>query len=687
MTVSIRKEGSIAIVTMDNPPVNAIGTATREGLLEVAQILDKDEKISFIVLTGAGKIFAAGADAREFDLPPTEPHLPDIAKAIESASKPWVAAINGAALGGGLELALACRYRIAAPNASLGLPEVTLGLVPGAGGTQRLPRLTGIDQAVEMISTGKPLRANKALECGLVDSIAESVLSEALKLSLDKLDGITPVSKRQVEASATKAIDTAKANVAKRARLQKAPPIAISLVEQTLSVSFEEGMMAEREAFLELRQSSQASAMRHAFFAERGAKPPRNIAHLEPREITKAIVVGGGNMGASIAYAMDGIGIATTVIENDPEAAERARGNLRRLVDGALKRHKISDTQAKDQIERLNVVCGYENLPEAQLAIEAVYEDMETKKTVFKKLEKNLPPDAILASNTSYLDLNELAQSVFDPSRVIGLHFFSPAHIMKLLELIKGDATDDCVLATGYDLAKRLRKVPVLSGVCDGFIGNRLLSRYREIADMVMMDGAMPWEIDEAMVNFGYAMGPYEVQDLSGLDIAFANRQRNAEGRDPNRRYIPISDRMVAEGRLGRKTKAGWYDYSQDGKKQYDNVVEKLILDEAQKAGVTRENFTQSEIQTRLLYAMINEASAILEEGIAKSPSDIDLVLLHGYGFPRWRGGPMHYADEIGLDNILNQIREFEKQDPVVWKPNSLLVKLVVNKKPFTSLS
>lgn len=687
MTVSIRKEGSVAIVTMDNPPVNAIGAATRIGLLEAAQTLEKDAAISFVVLTGAGKIFAAGADAREFDLPPSEPHLPDVAKAIESCSKPWVAAINGAALGGGLELALACRYRVAVANASLGLPEVTLGLVPGSGGTQRLPRLIGIDQAVEMVSSGKPLKADNALVLGLVDALAEDVISESIKLDGAALAEISIVSERKVEASTTDAIEKAKANVAKRARLQNAPPIAITLVERSSSVSFEEGMKAEREAFLELRQSAQASAMRHAFFAERGAKPPSEIANMKPREISQAIVVGGGNMGASIAYAMDGIGIATTVIENDPEAAERARINLERLVLGAVKRGKLSEGQAKAQIDRLKVVCGYENLPDAQLAIEAVFEDMETKKTVFGKLEKVLPQNAILASNTSYLDLNELAQSVADPSRVIGLHFFSPAHIMKLLEIVKGDATDDAVLATGYDIGKRLRKIPVLSGVCDGFIGNRLLSRYREIADMVMMDGAMPWEIDKAMVNFGYAMGPYEVQDLSGLDIAFANRQRNAESRDPNRRYIPIADRMVAEGRLGRKTRAGWYDYSSEGKKQVDNAVEKLILNEAEKQGVARKKFSETEIQTRLLYAMINEASAILDEGIAEKPADIDLVLLHGYGFPRWRGGPMHYADETGLDKILNQIRVFEKEDPIIWKSNRLLVELVEKKKSFSSLS
>lgn len=683
MTIDIKRTGSIAIVTMNNPPVNAIAMATRSGLMSAVTDLEKEDEISHVVLTGAGKIFAAGADAREFDLPPSEPHLPDVALAIERSAKPWIAAINGAALGGGLELALACRYRIAIPNASLGLPEVTLGLIPGAGGTQRLPRLVGISHAVDMISSGKPVKATKALTIGLVDGVEENVLQAAMQVDLSMLKELIPTSQRQENTADEKAIEAASASVAKRARLQIAPPIAISLVEKTATITFEEGMKAERAAFLELRSNSQAKAMRYAFFAERSAKPPINLKSIVPDEIKEAVVVGGGNMGASIAYAMDTIGIVTTVVETNEENALRARANLDALVDGALKRGKTSKDEAKSQKIRLQVASDYDALPNAQLAIEAVFEDMDVKKSVFQSLEKVLPKSAILASNTSYLDLNELAQSVSNPSRVIGLHFFSPAHIMKLLEIVKGDQTSDQVLASGYDLAKSLRKIPVLSGVCDGFIGNRLLSRYREIADMVMMDGAMPWDIDQAMVSFGYAMGPYEVQDLSGLDISYANRKRNAEKRDVNRRYIPIADRMVEEGRLGRKTKAGWYDYS--NQQQKDAFVENLVLEESKKAGVSRRHFSQEEIQTRLLSAMINEASAILAEGIAHSAKDIDLVLLHGYGFPRWRGGPMHYADETGLVKILENLRKFEKEDPIVWRPNELLVKLAENGKSFAS--
>lgn len=683
MAIEIRKSGSCAIVTMNNPPVNAIATQTRAGLLEAVHSLDADSDVSFVVLTGAGKLFAAGADAREFDLPPCEPHLPDVAQAIESAAKPWVAAINGASLGGGLELALACRMRIAAPDAALGLPEVTLGLIPGAGGTQRLPRLAGIAVAVDMIASAKPVKADEAVKFALVDIVAQDPVEAALALDPGTLQSAVAVSRRSAPKPDPKAIEKAKAMVAKRARLQNAPPIAISLVEQTSTVNFDKGMKREREAFLELRKSAQARAMRHAFFAERSAKLPDDLTSVEPLNITQAIVVGGGNMGASIAYAMDCTDISVTLVETDEKTAEFAKNNLKRLVDGALSRGMISEEAANRQVERLKVVTGYDHLPDAQLAIEAVFEDMEVKKSVFQKLQAALPDDAILASNTSYLDLDELAQSVARPERVVGLHFFSPAHIMKLLEIVRGEKTGEQGLATSYALAKRLRKIPVLSGVCDGFIGNRLLSRYREIADMVMMDGAMPWEIDQAMVNFGYAMGPYEVQDLSGLDIAYANRRRNDESRDKRRRYIPIADRMVEAGRLGRKSGSGWYDYGDGGKKSQDAFVKQLIIKEAEKVGIERRVFSQEEIQTRLLTAMINEASAILREGIARSPTDIDLVLLHGYGFPRWRGGPMHYAGEIGLDTVLANLRDFEKEDAIVWKPDTLLVELAESGKGF----
>jgi len=683
MTVKIRKSGSIAVVTMDNPPVNAIGKSTREELLSAVGYIDQDENISFAVLTGEGKIFAAGADAREFDLPLSEPHLPDVALAIETSATPWVAAINGAALGGGLELALCCRFRVSNPGASLGLPEVTLGLVPGAGGTQRLPRLIGMPDALEMISSDKPVSGEHAHKLGLVDVVTENPMAFCEALDLDIIMQNKPVSQMDNPVNDLDAIERTNRSVIKRARMQAAPLIAIELVAGTASLSFEQGLKEEREQFLKLRESSQAKALRYAFFSQRDTKPPVSIAKVKPVDIENAILVGGGSMGAAIAYAMDGAGISVTIIETDNESAERARGNVHKLVDGALKRGKITSDKASEQKARIKVAVGYENLPVAELAIEAAFEDMSVKKNVFQNLEKVLPPDSILASNTSYLDLDEIAASIENSSRVVGLHFFSPAHIMKLLEIVRGNKTKDTALATGYALAKRLGKIPVLSGVCDGFIGNRLLSRYREIADIMIMDGALPWEIDKAMVNFGYAMGPYETQDLSGLEIAYANRKRSAKTRDPNRRYSPIADILVESGRFGRKTNAGWYDYSIENGQIPGETVEKIIMDESRKANIKRQDFSDEEIQSRLMLAVINEAAAIIEEGVAQSAKDIDLVLVHGYGFPRWRGGPLFYADEIGLDTIVSNIKRYEIEDPVIWKPNPLLMELAEKKLRF----
>ena len=673
MSVAIERRGTAALVFIDNPPVNAIGQAVRQGLLEAARALAGEDNLDRVVVTGAGSIFAAGADAREFDGPPVEPHLPDVIAAIEASTLPWIAAVNGAALGGGAEILLACRARIAAPKAVIGLPEVTLGVVPGAGGTQRLPRLVGLGPAVGMISEGRSVKAKEALELGLVDAIAEDPLEAALALDLAEIAARPVLSALPAPADDPDAVAAARERAMKRMRGQTAPLEAIDLVASSASVPFAEAMAAERETFLRLRQLDQARALRHIFFAERGAKAPDWLAGAEPIDVRSAIVVGGGTMGASIAYALDQAGISACVVETDADGAERARHNIAKLVDGAVKRGLITAEKAEAQKARIAVRAGYGDLPEAQLAVEAAFEDMGVKKQVFSALEAALPADAILATNTSYLDVDEIAATVADPSRVLGLHFFSPAHIMKLLEIVRGAKSGKTALATGFALAKRLKKIAVLSGVCDGFIGNRILARYREAADIVLMDGSNPWEVDEAMVEFGYPMGPYEAQDLSGLDIAFANRKRQAPTRDPNRRYIPIADRMVEEGRLGRKASVGWYRYPGGGGKVVDPLIEDLIREEAYFAKVARREFTADEIRDRLVAAMVNEAAAILEEGIAEKASDIDLVLVHGYGFPRWRGGLMHHADTVGAAAILSQIERYAEEDPVVWKPSPLL--------------
>lgn len=424
------------------------------------------------------------------------------------------------------------------------------------------------------------------------------------------------------------------------------------------------------------RDREHEEALRHVALAELNAKVPKQIASVESPDVSNIVVVGSGNMGASIAYALDRAGFRATILETDEGEAERAREYVARLADDAVRRGPFSEEGAGECKARIAVVTGYSDLPAAELAIEAVFEDMAVKKQVFAALEKALPPEAVLATNTSCLDIDEIAQTVSDRSRVIGLHFFSPAHITELLEIVRGTKSSDKALATGFAVADRLRKIPVLTGVCDGFIGDRILARYREAADTVLMDGSTPWDVDEAMEEFGYKMGPYEAQDLSGLDIAYANRKRQAPIRDPNRRYIPISDRMVEEGRLGRKASVGWYRYPGGGGKVVDPLIEDLVREEAYFAKVTRRDFSHDEIRTRLICAMINEAADILHEGIAATAADIDLVTIYGHGFPRWRGGLMYYADSIGAAAVLDQIEEFAKEDAVAWKVSPLLKRL-----------
>jgi len=666
MPVHTRRDGSVAYVTLDNAPVNAIGLELREGLQAAIDWIAAQAGLSRVVLTGAGRAFAAGGDAREFDGPPVAPHLPDIANQIAASDVPWVAAINGVALGGGCELALACRFRIAAPRAMIGLPEVTLGVVPGAGGTQRLPRLIGLGAALDMIATGKAVNAAKAEALGLIDGVVDDPMTVAAGLDIGSLELATPVDDMDAPVLDTDRIAAARATAAQKSAQQIAPQKAIDLVELATHTPVLDGMTIERQTFIDLRTGDQARALRHVFFAERGAKQPTSIT-ADPVALDHVAVVGGGMMGAGIAYALLNAGLQVTLLETDEDGVGRAVENVERIIAASLKRGLISQDKAANHRTRFNATTDYAQAAQAMLAIEAAFESMDVKRAVFQALEQHLAPDAILATNTSYLDLNEIAQTVQDPSRVVGLHFFAPAHIMKLLEIVRGDATTEAALATGYAVAKRLRKIPVLAGVCDGFIGNRILARYREAADTVFMDGSTPWEVDEAMVDFGYAMGPYEAQDLSGLDIAHANRRRQDAMRDPNRRYIPIADRMVELGKLGRKTGAGWYRYPGGNGKVEDPIVADLALEEAHFAKITRTDYSADDIRNRLLLAMINEAADILHEGIAASAADIDLVSVLGYGFPRWRGGLMHYADSLGVAAIVAGLDQLAEEDPLVW--------------------
>lgn len=680
MSVTWRREGRVAFVELNNPPVNAMGLALRQALLEAVDWVEEEEDLERVIVSGAGRVFAAGGDAREFDAAPVAPHLPDVLNRVEACPVPWIAVAHGAALGGGAELMLACRYRIAAPGTQIGLPEVTLGVIPGAGGTQRLPRLIGMEKALEMISVGKPIRAEAAFKLGLVDIVDADPMNAAMTLPSEALDTSVVVGLRDVPMLEAGIIEKARANVAKRMRSQIAPERAIDLVLMSADTPFETAMQAEREAFLALRDGSQSKALRHIFFAERGAKQPKSIT-ADPVDVKQAVVVGGGTMGAGIAYAMLKAGLQVTILETDAEGVVRARENVEKIISQSLERGLLSDPDAIRA--RFAASHDYSSLGEADLAIEAAFESIEVKKLVFSQLDAALPDHAVLATNTSYLNINEIAAVLGDPSRLVGLHFFAPAHIMKLLEIVQGDATSDKALATGFALAKRLKKIPVLAGVCDGFIGNRLLARYREAGDTLLLHGANPWELDEAMVEFGYAMGPYEVQDLSGLDISYANRKRLADTRDPNRLYVKIPDRMVEEGRLGRKVGVGWYRYPGGQGKVVDPLVEDLCREESHFAKVERREISGDEIRERLLMAMINEAADILAEGIAQAATDIDLVTVYGYGFPRWRGGVMNYADTLGVKTILEKLRKFEAEDSIVWKPSPLIVSLAKSDKTF----
>ena len=684
--VRTERRGDALLVTIDNPPVNVVSQAVRAGLLAAAAEARAglvSGAIRRVVLTGAGRAFVAGADAREFDLPPMEPHLPDVL--LQLMDLPVVAAINGVALGGGLEIALACRARVAHPSAQLGLPEVTLGVVPGAGGTQRLPRLVGLAAAVSLISEGRLVRAAEALSLGIVDGVEDDVVAAALALD-PALLARPAVDASPAPAADADAVSRARAQAASRMRGQIAPQRAIDLVEAAAAVPLADGLARERQTFLDLRKGEQAAALRHVFFAERGAGAPKDLAALTPAALKTALVVGGGTMGAAIAYALSGIGLHVTVLENDEAAVGRARTNV--FAD-AVKRGKTdADSAQRKQAEGFAFLHGPDTpLPPVDLAIEAVFEDLAVKRAVFARLGAGLPATTLIATNTSYLDVDAIAETLPEPSRFLGLHFFAPAHVMKLLEVIRARRTSSHTLASAFGLARKLGKIAVEAGVCDGFIGNRILTRYRQTTDILLLEGATPAAVDTALEQFGMAMGPYAVQDLSGLDIAYANRKRKNLKDKPGIRYIAIADRMVEDlKRLGRKSGAGWYDYEGTARRPSADVVA-LVERTSADAGVTRRVFEAEEIARRAMLAMMAEGFDILAEGIARKPSDIDLVMVHGYGFPRWRGGPMHLADRWGLAAVRDDLARLAKEDPLSWRVPALLDELVKSGAKLASLN
>ncbi|MBY6005021.1 enoyl-CoA hydratase/isomerase family protein [Salipiger bermudensis] len=675
--------GRALLVTIDNPPLNVIGQTVRAGLLAActkAEMLLETGAIDRVIVTGAGRAFVAGADVREFDGPALDPQLPEVLGRLEAL--PSVAAINGTALGGGLEIALACRVRLAAPGALMGLPEVTLGIVPGSGGTQRLPRIIGLEAALPLASTGARIGAEEALSLGMVDGLSERPLEAALALAPERLDTSSAADLPR-PAPAPEAAEAARATARKKMRGQIAPLRAIALVEASAELPFDAALAEERATFLELRAGSQASALRHVFFAERAAARPATLQAEAPAEIRTALVAGGGTMGAAIAYALCIAGIDISLLEHDAAAAARARANVAGLFEQAVARGKLAQDAADRQLsQRFRVLHGPQPLPPVDIAIEAVFEDLAVKQALFRRFAADLPPTTLLATNTSYLDPDAIAGDLARPERFLGLHFFAPAHLMKLVEIVRARASSPQTLATAFGLTRRLGKVAVEAGICEGFIGNRILSRYRQACEVMLLEGALPWEIDDAMTGFGMAMGPFMTQDLSGLDIAHANRQRKDLRNQPGIRYVAIADRLVEDhARLGRKTGAGWYDY-EDGRPRPSETVRSVIESCATDAGVTRRAFDAEEISRRVTLAMIAESCDILEEGIARRPEEIDLTLIHGYGFPRWRGGPMKLAEDWGLTALRDDLAGLAEEDPVSWSVPARLSRAIAEGSP-----
>lgn len=693
--VSVERRDRVAVVTIDNPPVNALSHAVRAALWEIFESLDADDAVGAVVLIGQGRFFIAGADISEFGKPPMEPILTDLVSHIEATSKPVVAAIHGAALGGGLEIALGCHARIAAPKTQFAFPEVGLGILPGAGGTQRAPRIAGLDAALDLITTTRRIDANEARDLGLVDQVVDGPNAlDAAIFEANRLieEGGEPRRVGEIAMGrdgADEILDRYRAKVDGSKGGQFAVARAIEAVAAAVGSNLGDGLKRERELIGECMASDERSALVHAFFSERRASkvPEADGGTAVPLKTTG--VIGGGTMGAGIAAAMLMAGLKTVMIERDAAAVAAGRDRVEGILDGAVKRGKMSaDRKAELMQDAFLADQNYAALADADLVVEAVFEDMAVKKAVFTELDAACRPGAVLATNTSYLDVNEIAAVTDRPESVVGLHFFSPAHIMKLLEIVVADRTGPDAVASGLALGKKLKKVSVRAGVCDGFIGNRILAHYRHCADMMMLDGASPYQIDTAMLEFGFAMGPYKVADLAGLDIGWATRKRKAATRDNRLRYVDILDRVCERGWFGRKTGRGVYRYDEGDKAgSPDPEIEALIDAARTEAGVEPRAFTAEEIQRRYMAAMINESAKVVAEGIAQRPSDVDITFLYGYGFPRWRGGPLKHADLVGLDTVLDDIRRYAEEDAFFWQPAPLLEELVAKGADFDSLN
>ena len=691
MSVSHEIRDGVAILSLQNPPVNGLGLVTRRGLVDALALALEDTSVRAIVVTGGARAFSGGADIREFNKPEAgiEPTLPTVIAAFERSPKPVVAAIEGLALGGGLELALGMHFRVADKRAQIGLPEVKLGLLPGAGGTQRFPRAVGLETALNMIVSGTPVAAGKLADTRLFDRVVDGeVLQAAIGVANEAAasGGLPKVRDWKIEhPNAEGFLGFARTAVAAASAHYPAPLKCLDAIEAAVKLPFDKGIEAEREAFALLIQSAESRALRHGFFSERAAG---KIADIGPevvlREVQQVGVIGAGTMGGGISMNFLNAGIPVTLLETRQDALDRGLATIRRNYENSARKGKLSAEQVEQRMALLTPTLSYGDLKHADLIVEAVFEEYSVKQSVFTQLDAVAKPGAILASNTSTLDVDRIAAFTTRPQEVLGMHFFSPANVMKLLEVVRGKSTARDVLATVMALAKKIGKTAVVSGVCDGFIGNRMIEQYSRQAGFLLDEGALPQQVDKAMEQFGFAMGPFRMGDLAGNDIGWAIRKRRHVEK-PQITYSRTADIVCELGRYGQKTGAGWYDYKPGDRTAYPSTaVNELIEKHSKDLGVARRAISDEEIVERLVYALVNEGAQLLEEGIASKASDIDIVYLAGYGFPVWRGGPMFYADTVGLYNVLAAMHRYAKgHEGQAWQPAPLLVQLAQAGKSF----
>ncbi|HEY8948015.1 MAG TPA: 3-hydroxyacyl-CoA dehydrogenase NAD-binding domain-containing protein [Rhizomicrobium sp.] len=683
----LSKDGDIAIVTLNSPPVNALGADVRDGIAEGMKAAIADASVKAIVLICEGKTFIAGADISEFGKPPKGASLFEVENIIEGSPKPVIAAIHGTALGGGLEVALCAHYRVAVPSAKCGLPEVNIGLLPGAGGTQRLPRIVGVESALDMVTSGKHVGAKQCLENGLVDELApEGKLKEAAvafaKKAVAENKPLKKVRDNNTKLEAARGKPEIFANFrkenARKFRGFLAPEYNIQCVEAAVNApSFEEGLKTERKLFMELVTGNQSAAQRYVFFAERQVWKIPGIDETKTIPVNKVGVIGAGTMGGGISMNFLNAGIPVTIVEMKQEALDRGIATIRKNYENTAKKGRMTMDDVEKRMALLTPTLKLEDLADVDMVIEAVFERMDIKKDVFGKLDKIVKKGAVLASNTSYLNIDEIASATSRPQDVIGMHFFSPANVMRLLENVRGEKTSDAVVATATQTAKKIGKIAALAGVCPGFIGNRMLSPRQREAQKLVMEGAMPWDVDRALYNFGFPMGPFQMSDLAGLDIGWVKENSKGE---------TIRDRLCELDRRGQKTGAGYYDYDANRNNSPSPVTTEIIEEFRKKSGVNSRSISDEEIVERCIYPMINEGAKILEEGKALRASDIDIVWINGYGWPVYRGGPMFYGDTVGLDKVLAKMKEWQAQMGDAFKPSALLEKLVAEKKKFSDL-